>query len=111
MIHRLDVAVGSEGGTAPRQIIWAGLSMVVAALVLVVLRDHRILRRYTYTAMLLGLVAVLLPLLPILGSERGGARIWIELGPLSFQPGEIAKILLTVFFAGYLIQALSLIHI
>ncbi|MCA0438179.1 MAG: FtsW/RodA/SpoVE family cell cycle protein [Austwickia sp.] len=105
MIHRLDVAVGSEGGTAPRQIIWAGLSMVVAALVLVVLRDHRILRRYTYTAMLLGLVAVLLPLLPILGSERGGARIWIELGPLSFQPGEIAKILLTVFFAGYLIQA------
>ncbi|QQS02143.1 MAG: FtsW/RodA/SpoVE family cell cycle protein [Austwickia sp.] len=105
MIHRLDVAVGGEGATAPRQIMWAGLSMVVAALVLVALRDHRILRRYTYTFMLVGLVALLLPLLPVLGKEKGGARIWIELGPLSFQPGEIAKILLTVFFAGYLIQA------
>ncbi len=105
MIHRLDVAVGGEGATAPRQIMWAGLSMIVAALVLVALRDHRILRRYTYTFMLAGLVALLLPLMPLLGKEKGGARIWIELGPLSFQPGEIAKILLTVFFAGYLIQA------
>lgn len=105
MIHRLDVAVGGGGATAPRQIMWAGLSMIVAALVLVVLADHRILRRYTYTCMLVGLIALLVPLLPILGSEKGGARIWIELGPLSFQPGEIAKILLTIFFAGYLIQA------
>lgn len=105
MIHRLDIAAGEDGGTAPRQIIWAGLSMVVAALVLIFLRDHRILRRFTYTFMLLGLVALFLPMLPVIGSERGGARIWLELGPLSFQPGEIAKILLTVFFAGYLIQA------
>lgn len=105
MIHRLDVAVGSEGSTAPRQIMWAGLSMIVAALVLVVLRDHRLLRRYTYTFMLLGLIALLVPMLPVIGSERGGARLWLELGPLSFQPGEIAKILLTVFFAGYLVQA------
>lgn len=111
MIHRLDVAAGGESGTAPRQIMWAGLSMVVAAGVLVVLRDHRMLRRYTYTAMAAGLLFLLLPLVPGLGLEAGGARIWISVGPLSFQPGEIAKILLTIFFAGYLIQtrdALSL---
>ncbi len=104
MIHRLDIAAGAQGGSAPRQIVWAGLSMVVAALVLVFLRDHRILQRYTYTAMAAGILALLLPLLPVIGKEAGGSRIWIELGGLSFQPGEIAKILLTVFFAGYLVQ-------
>ncbi|GAB79094.1 cell elongation-specific peptidoglycan biosynthesis regulator RodA [Austwickia chelonae] len=111
IIHRLDIAVGSVSGVAPRQIMWAGLSMVVAAIVLVTLRDHRILRRYTFTAMASGLVALLLPLLPVIGIEAGGAQIWIRIGPFSFQPGELAKILLAVFFAGYLIQtrdALSL---
>ncbi|WP_116116058.1 FtsW/RodA/SpoVE family cell cycle protein [Austwickia chelonae] len=111
IIHRLDIAVGSSSGVAPRQIMWAGLSMVVASVVLIALRDHRILRRYTFTAMASGLVALLLPLLPVLGVEAGGAQIWIRIGPFSFQPGELAKILLAVFFAGYLIQtrdALSL---
>ena len=44
-----------------------------------------------------------MPLLPVLGTEIRGARIWINLGPLSFQPGEIAKVALVVFFAGYLV--------
>ncbi|WP_219105792.1 FtsW/RodA/SpoVE family cell cycle protein [Austwickia sp. TVS 96-490-7B] len=105
MIHRLDIARGSTTPTAPRQVMWAGLSIVTAAVVLFLLRDHRILRRYTYTTMAAGLVFLLVPLLPVIGSERGGARIWIELGPFTFQPGEIAKTLLAIFFAGYLIQA------
>jgi cell division protein FtsW (lipid II flippase) len=61
------------------------------------------LRRFTYTAMLAGLGLLLLPLVPGLGRTINGSRIWIVLGPLSFQPGEIAKIALTVFFAGYLV--------
>ena len=71
---------------------------------LIVLRDHRVLRRYTYTAMVAGLGLLLLPLLPGLGRTINGSRIWIGLGPFSFQPGEIAKIVLAVFFAGYLVQ-------
>ncbi len=66
-------------------------------------RDHRVLRRFTYTAMVAGLGLLLLPLVPGLGRTINGSRIWIVVGPLSFQPGEIAKIALTVFFAGYLV--------
>lgn len=112
MIHRLDLAAERvESAMAPRQIMWTGLSIVIATLVIVMLRDHRILRRYTYTSMAVGLIALLLPLAPVIGNAEFGARIWISIGPLSFQPGEVAKILLTIFFAGYLIQtrdALSL---
>ena len=67
------------------------------------LRDHRLLRRYTYTSMAVGLVLLLLPLLPGIGTTINGSRIWIRVGPLSFQPGEFAKIALTIFFAGYLV--------
>ena len=46
---------------------------------------------------------LLLPLLPGIGRRINGARIWIHLGPMSFQPGEIAKLLLVIAFAGYLV--------
>lgn len=105
MIHRIDLAQsGAAAGTASRQIMWTALGMIIGAGVLVVLRDHRHLRRYTYTFAALGIVFLLLPLAPLIGNAEYGARIWIRLGPFSFQPGEIAKILLTIFFAGYLIQ-------
>ncbi|WP_432483947.1 FtsW/RodA/SpoVE family cell cycle protein [Kineococcus esterisolvens] len=109
MIHRLDLAEGT--GSASRQFVWSALGVAAAGAVVVVLRDHRILRRYTFTAMVAGLVLLLLPLVPGLGRTVNGARIWIGIGPLSFQPGEIAKIALAVFFAGYLVvhrDALSL---
>jgi cell division protein FtsW (lipid II flippase) len=107
MIHRLDLAAGDYGfdGDAFRQLIWTGVSIVVAGAVLWFLRDHRTLRRYTYTAMAAGVLLLVLPLLPGLGSEQLGSRIWIRLGSYSFQPGEIAKIALAIFFAGYLVQA------
>lgn len=105
VIHRLDLAEGQSGASAfaPRQLVWTAIGVAAAAAVLVLLRDHRILRRYTFTAMVAGLVLLLLPLVPVLGTTINGARIWIRLGPLSFQPGELAKIALTVFFAGYLV--------
>ena len=103
MIHRLDVA--RDSAFAPRQLLWTAVGVVLAAVVVALLRDHRVLRRYTFTAMVVGLLLLLLPLVPVLGTRINGAQIWIQLGPLSFQPGELAKIVLTVFFAGYLVTA------
>mgnify|MGYP003042744448 CR=1 FL=1 len=70
---------------------------------LVLLRDHRILRRYTYTFGVISLILLLLPMIPGLGQETFGARVWIRVGPMSFQPGELVKITLALFFAGYLV--------
>jgi cell division protein FtsW (lipid II flippase) len=107
MIHRLDVAEGRDftESLAPKQLVWSALGVVCCLVVLLVLPDHRRLRRYTYTAMVVGLVLLLLPLVPGLGVTINGARIWINVGFSSFQPGELAKIVLTVFFAGYLVTA------
>ena len=101
MIYRIDMT--REATAANSQLIWMTLGTVLAALVIVFLRDHRLLRRYTYTSGLAALVLLLLPLVPLLGRTVNGARIWIFIGPMSFQPGEIAKILLAIFFAGYLV--------
>ena len=107
VIHRLDVAEGRSFGSslAFRQLIWTAVGISAALVVVAVLRDHRVLSRYTYIAMVVGLALLLLPLLPLLGRNIHGARIWIGIGPLSFQPGELAKVVLTVFFAGYLVTA------
>jgi cell division protein FtsW (lipid II flippase) len=106
MIHRLDLAYERTGSKllAPKQLIWSMLAVLIAAGVVIVLRDHRQLRRFTFTAMALGLGMLLLPLVPGLGHQVNGSRIWIFIGPMSFQPGEVAKILLVIFFAGYLVQ-------
>ena len=106
MIHRLDLAYDRTGSRllAPKQLMWSTLALLIAAGVIIVLRDHRQLRRFTFTAMALGLVMLLLPLVPGIGRNINGSRIWIGIGPLSFQPGEVAKILLVIFFAGYLVQ-------
>jgi cell division protein FtsW (lipid II flippase) len=107
MIHRIDLARGHEiaNSLALRQMIWTGVGIGSAAAVVLLVADHRSLARYTYTAMAAGLALLLLPLLPVVGRNINGARIWIGLGPLSFQPGELAKIALAVFFAGYLVTA------
>jgi cell division protein FtsW (lipid II flippase) len=114
MIHRLDLAQDRSGTSsfAFRQLVWMTIGVVLCLLLLWLLRDHRRLQRYTYSAMAAGLVLLLLPLVPVLGKNINGSRIWIGIGPLSFQPGELAKILLALFFAGYLVQtrdALSLV--
>jgi cell division protein FtsW (lipid II flippase) len=111
MIHRLDLADllrAQRNGSEPpapdvnTQLTWTALGMVLFLVVLAVVRDHRTLQRYTYTAMFAGIVLLLLPLAPGIGAEINGARLWVRLGQYSFQPSEIAKILLTIFFAGYL---------
>ncbi|MBO3704119.1 MAG: FtsW/RodA/SpoVE family cell cycle protein, partial [Candidatus Accumulibacter sp.] len=113
MIHRLDIAQGNEPGEgmALRQLTWSALGGAIAIGVLLWLRDHRTLRRYTFLAGTAGVVLLLLPLFPFIGREINGARIWIGLGPFSFQPGEIAKIVLAVFFAGYLVRTRDVLSI
>ncbi|MBD8058302.1 FtsW/RodA/SpoVE family cell cycle protein [Cellulomonas sp. JH27-2] len=107
MIYRLDLAYEArpnhDHGFASRQLMWTAISVVLAAAVLILLRDHRTLRRYTYTAMVVGLVLVALPLVPGLGQEINGARIWVRIGSVGMQPAEFAKIALAIFFAGYLV--------
>nr|WP_157570941.1 FtsW/RodA/SpoVE family cell cycle protein [Nocardioides insulae] len=102
-IHRLDLAAGEDSAVAERQLLWMTVGIVLFIATLVFLRDHRVLQRYTYTCGLGAVVLLLLPMLPVIGQEINGARIWIHIGPLSFQPGEIAKILLVIAFAGYLV--------
>lgn len=106
MIYRIDLARAARGGTnmfASKQLAWSAVSVVVACVVLILLRDHRTLRRYTYTAMVVGLGLIVLPLVPGLGVEINGARIWVRALGFSLQPAELAKITLAVFFAGYLV--------
>ena len=106
MIHRLDLANGRSiaDGIALRQLMWSALAVGIAAVVLIVVRDHRILRRYTYLAGAIGFLLLILPLFPVIGTSVYGSRIWIKVGGFSFQPGEIAKLALAIFFAGYLVQ-------
>ncbi len=106
MIYRIDVSRGVTGwdSTAVRQVVWSGLAIALALGVILIVRNYRVLQRYTYVAMLLAGILLLLPMLPGIGREVYGARVWIGIGPFSFQPGEIAKIFLAVFFAGYLVQ-------
>lgn len=107
MIYRLGLADALEGwdNAGVRQIAWTAIAMVLAAGTLLIIRNHRVLQRYRYVAMLSGIVLLLLPMLPVIGSEQNGARLWIQLGPFSFQPGELAKVALAIFFAGYLVTA------
>jgi cell division protein FtsW (lipid II flippase) len=107
MIYRIDIAEGDAGweSAAVRQIAWSAIAIICAIATIVVIRNHRVLFRYTYLAGLIAIVLLLLPLVPGIGRELGGARVWIGFGDIAtFQPGEIAKIALAVFFAGYLVR-------
>jgi cell division protein FtsW (lipid II flippase) len=111
MIHRLDLggsaSTGGSGGAndARTQLVWATLGVAVFVVVLIGVRDHRILSRLAYTLALVGLILLAIPaVLPSSISEVNGAKLWIRLGGFSIQPGEFAKICLIVFFASYLVD-------
>ncbi|MEZ5194253.1 MAG: FtsW/RodA/SpoVE family cell cycle protein [Nocardioides sp.] len=106
VIHRLDLARGdsAESGFARQQLVWMTVGVLLFVAALVIVRDHRILQRFTYTFGLGAILLLLLPMVPGIGTEINGARIWIHLGPFSFQPGEVAKVLLVLAFAGYLVR-------
>jgi cell division protein FtsW (lipid II flippase) len=110
LIRRLDLVDPKQPGSAPHQLEWTVIGIVLFIVVLLVIRDHRKLEGYTYTAMAVALVLLALPaFLPASHSEVNGARIWIRFGGFSFQPGEVAKLALMVFFAGYLVRKRELL--
>lgn len=87
---------------APRQLLYSAMGVALFVAVLIFLKDHRVLQRYTYISMVGALILLLLPLVPGLGLNVFGARIWISIAGFTIQPGEFAKIVLAIFFAGYL---------
>ncbi|PKQ21868.1 MAG: cell division protein [Actinobacteria bacterium HGW-Actinobacteria-5] len=104
MIHRLDLGTSPRMHSAELQLMWTAIAAVACCLVIAFLRDYRVLQRYTYTMFLAGMALLMLPLVPGLGTEKNGARIWIHLGPYSFQPAELAKLVLSIAFASYLVE-------
>ena len=92
-----------EPTDALRQTAWivVGVAAMSAAL-FVFGRDYRRLESYKYVCGVAALVLLALPALPVIGQTVNGARLWVDIGPLGFQPGELAKVLLIVFLAAYL---------
>jgi len=85
------------------QMIWSAVGIAAFIAVLALVREPRLLQRYTYTFGVIGLVLLAIPAVPGIGSEINGAKVWISIGSFSIQPGEFAKLALAVFFAGYLV--------
>ena len=103
-IWRLDKArqLAHNFPAAQNQLIWTGLGIALFIGVMVLLKDHRLLQRYTYIAGLVALVLLAIPAFMPARASDFGAKIWIHVGSFSIQPGEFVKIVLPVFFAGYL---------
>jgi cell division protein FtsW (lipid II flippase) len=86
-----------------KQGLWMVIGLALFALALIRLRrDYRVLEQYKYLFGIAAIVLLFLPSVPGLGTTVNGARLWVKIGPLQVQPGELAKILLIVFLAGYL---------
>lgn len=100
MIYRVDIA--EETDHASNQLLLSFVAIALMVGTVIVLRNHRTLRRFTWTSLIAGILLLLLPMVPGLGRTINGARIWINIG-MSFQPAELAKICFAVFFAGYLV--------
>jgi cell division protein FtsW (lipid II flippase) len=99
-IWRLDQEPSLGKAMAPNQLMWSTVGVALFLGVLLVLKDHRVLQRYTYISMV---VALVLLILPMFFPGVNGAKIWITIpGVGSLQPGEFAKIIIAIFFAGYL---------
>lgn len=84
------------------QLMWLFVGVACLVLVLLFVRNLDKLARYKYTLMVVGFILLLSPLIPFIGQEIYGSQIWLQIGPFSFQPGEIAKIAIVLFLAGYL---------
>lgn len=107
----------AEAGTgwdplAPLQAAWLAVAAIAFVLLLYLFRNGLgPAWRVRYTLAFLGIAALLSPLLPGIGHTVNGARLWLRIGPLSFQPGEVAKVLLVLFLASYLSERRELISL
>lgn len=114
MIHRLDLSFDPSPNAATGQLIWTVLGVILFGVVLFALRDYRSLQGFSYILFIVGMFLLLLPLVPFLASPNNaanGSQIWIQVGGYSFQPAEIAKIVLTLAFASYLTENRDLLQL
>ena len=95
--------------SAGLQTTWTFVAILAYVVTLVVIQRTADLAHYQWSFLAIGAGLLLLPLVPGLGNTKGGAQIWVSLGPINFQPGEFAKIALALFFAGYLADHRELI--
>jgi len=93
------------------QAMWTALGIVAFVGTMFVVRRTRDLERYRYTFALIGIGLLLMPLLPVVGRNINGARLWVRVGGISFQPGEFAKVTLCIFLASYLVEKRELLSI
>ncbi len=106
-VYRIDA---SEYG--PPQFLGTILGIGLFILTLAVVRDFRVLARFKYILGFVGVGLLLLPLAPGIGATINGARLWVTIpGPFQFQPGELAKVCLVIFFAAYLAERKELLAI
>ncbi len=105
LLNRLDITYAAKPSlhmapAAGGQLVWTVIGVAVCTGTLMLLRDHRFLQRYIYLTMAVALVLLMAP--AFFTADTYGAKRWIFIGPLSLQPGEFVKIMIAVFFAGYL---------
>ncbi|MGH2785286.1 MAG: FtsW/RodA/SpoVE family cell cycle protein [Actinomycetota bacterium] len=96
MVRRLNADLAGP------QLAWIAVGLAAFCLTLVGVRDHRRIEAFRYSFMVAGLALLLLPLAPGIGRTISGARLWVRVGGLNFQPAELAKLMLAAFLAGYL---------
>src|SRR5262245_44187162 len=96
MIYRVDPDL------ALRQGLWLIVGVAVFSVCAILIRDYRVLDGVKYLLGLAAIFLLVLPALPGLGATINGAALWVEVGPIAFQPGELAKVVFVVFLAGYL---------
>ena len=89
-------------GHAVGQVLWLFIGVALMVVVLDLIRNLDKLAGYKYTLVIVGILLLLSPMIPVIGTEIGGARLWLQFGSFTFQPGEIAKILIVFFIAAYL---------
>ncbi len=112
LIRRVDFSAPPTEQLAPAQTTWTFVGLVAFALTVVLIRRHQQLTRYHYTIGLVTIGLLLLPLVPpISPGAINGARLWVNLGPIGFQPGEFAKIGLVIFLTGYLERTRALLSV
>jgi cell division protein FtsW (lipid II flippase) len=105
------VIVSLTPPAAKAQATWAFLGMVLYVVTLFVIRHSRDLDRYRYLLLVGAGILLIAPLIPGLGLKILGARLFVHFGPVQFQPIEIAKILLCIFFASYFAENKELLSI
>ncbi len=91
------------------QAVWTALGIAAFVATLAFVRRARDLERYRYSLALAGIALLLLPLVPGIGEDINGARLWIHVGSFNFQPGEFAKLALAIFFASVMVERADLL--